>query len=296
MDYAIAEEFRIRVGVTKPPFGRQELNSRRRLQFVDRSLANEAFTFNRALGVVFSGTLVERLHYAIGVTNGLDNQDDSPSLEQLDTHFAYAGRLVATILGQRIREESDLAYAQTPQLEFGMSLAAHDDNGDRRNDAWFAVPNGLRRGRGIGGYGAADLTGAELRQFGADAAFRYRGFSLTAEYWLRCVDGEDPRGEWERFTGRDDRLHQQGGYVQAGYFLVPRRIEIAGRVGGVWDAGGDNSWACAAALNYFPFGSRDVVLQTDFTRIEESPVGSTSTGWGQNDEVNMVRVQLQVRF
>ncbi len=296
LTYEFDKAFQVSAGLLKLPFGRQEPWGKAVLQFVDRSLANETFKLTRAAGAMLHGTVAERLTYAVAVVNGLNNQDDRVTQEELDTNFAYVARLEAHILGKPIRTESDLAYSKDPQMEVGLSFAQNDDNGDRRTSGFYPIPDRVRRGRGIGPNGPVDLTGTDLTQFGADAAFRCRGFSATAEYWLRAIDGESELSAWERLTGRDDWTHAQGGYFQAGYFIIPRRVELAARLGGVWDNSGGNSWEYAFVVNYFPWGSYNTVLQVDFTRVDEATTNASEANWSQNDEVNMVRAQLQVRF
>ncbi len=294
-NYEFAKEFQITAGISKVPFTRQELNSRYMLQFVDRSLANEAFTFRRSLGVFVHGTFAGRVSYAVAVMNGLDNREDIPCLE-LDSHFAYAARTVAHLLGKPIKGESDLAYSKEPQLEVGLSFACNDDNGDRRPSGFYGVPDRIRWGRGIGGYGTVDLTGTELLQFGGDVAFRYRGFSVTGEWWIRCVDGDSEFSAWELRTARGGSVRQQGGYVQAGYFIVPKKVEVAGRISGVLGDDGERSWEYAFGVNYFPLSTYNVLLQADLTRIDGAPTGSANGNWSQNDEVDMIRVQMQLMF
>lgn len=296
IDYKVAEELQFVAGLIRPPFGRQQLVSRPFFQFPDRSIANEVFTRNRTILAGVHGMLAKKLSYSMAVANGFSNPHDGCRLDQLDTNFAYVGRLVAHILGKPIRTESDLAYSKDPQLEFGASFAYNDDNGDRRPSAAYAVPDRIRRGRGVGGYGLADLSGTAYYQFGADAAFRYRGLSVTSEYFLQTIDSETPFSAWALATGRDDAMHQQGGYVQAGYFLVPRLFEVAGRLGGVWDFGNEGSWEYAVGVNYFPWKTYSVVLMLDYTHIDEAPSTSTHANWGQNDEIDMVRMQLMIKF
>ncbi len=296
IDYKVADELQFVAGLIRPPFGRQQLANRPHLQFVDRSIANEVFTRNRTILAGVHGRLAKRLSYAMAVANGFSNPHDGCTLEQLDTNFAYVGRLVAHILGKPIRTESDLAYSKDPQFEVGASFAYNDDNGDRRPTAAYNIPDRIRRGRGIGGYGMADLSGTAYYQFGADAAFRYRGLSVTTEYFLQTIDSESAFSDWALATGRDDAVHQQGGYVQAGYFLVPKVFEVAARMAGVWDFGNDGSWEYAFGVNYFPWKTYSVVLSLDYTHIDEAPSASTHANWGQNDEIDMVRMQLQVKF
>ncbi|MBN1342096.1 MAG: hypothetical protein JXQ73_05425 [Phycisphaerae bacterium] len=292
--YAMAKEAQLTVGLAKVPFGRQRSYTKSTLHFIDRSIGDETFNLNRSIGAYLRGMLVDRLSYAIGISNGLANRDDT--LEELDTNFAYSARLVAHILGDPIKTEGDLAYSKDPRFEIGLSAAYNDDNGDRGRSTPYSVPDRIRSGRGIGGYGTADLTGTDLLQFGADTAFQYRGLSLSAEYWLRSVDGDSEFSQWERLTGRDDARHYQAGYLQAGYFVIPKRLEAVARLGGLWDADGDDTWEVTCGLNYFPWGTYNLVLQVDVTRIGEAPYTSSSGNWAQNDEVTMVRLQIQAQF
>ncbi len=296
INYEVAPEFQVMAGLMDIPQGRQFLTWDSNLQFVDRSMVEETFALAQSIGVMAHGTLAKRLSYMVGAFNGLANTD-SPSQEELDTNFAYAARLVGHILGEGIGEETDLAYSKDPLLDVAASFYYNDDNGDESGPGLlYSIPDGIRRGRGIGGNATADATGTDYFGFGADVAFRYRGFSATAEWFMRCVESDSEFSEWQRLTGRRDASHVQGGYVQAGYFIISKKLELAARLGGVWDNEDDNTWEYTFGVNYYPFGSHNLKIQGDFTRISEASSGSNWINVNQNDEVNMFRVQLQAAF
>lgn len=297
VNYEVVPEFQIAAGLMDVPQGRQFLNWDSMLQFVDRSMVEEAFFLGQSIGVMAHGTVLKRLTYMVGVFNGINNPLDSPSREQLDTNFAYAARLVGHILGDGIDDETDLEFSKDPKLDVGMSFYYNDDNGDAGGPGLiYAIPDRIRSGRGIGGVATADATGTDYFGFGADVAFRYRGFSATAEYYLRTVDGDSRFSQWELLTRRDDATHVQGGYVQVGYFIVPKKVEVAARLAGIWDNGGDNTWEYTFGVNYYPFSSHNFKIQADFTRIEEAVGDFDWINVNQNDEINMFRVQLQAAF
>lgn len=297
VNYEVMPEFQIAAGLMDVPQGRQFLTWDSNLQFCDRSMVEEAFALGQSIGVMFHGTLAKRLSYQVGVFNGFANGADSPSQEQLDTNFAYAARLVGHILGEGISDETDLGYSKDPQLDVATSFYYNDDNGDNAGPGLvYSVPDLIRIGRGIGGFATADATGTDYFGFGADVAFRYRGFSATAEYYMRSVDGDSEFSAWERRTRRDDATHIQGGYCQVGYFIVPKKVELAARLGGIWDNSEDNTWEYTFGVNYYPFSSHNFKIQADFTRIDEAAVTSTWVNTAQNDEINMFRVQLQAAF
>ncbi len=302
VNYEVVEEFQVQAGLMDVPQGRQFLTWDSNLQLVDRSLAEEAFGLGQSIGVMAHGTLAKRLTYMAGVFNGIYNPTGSPSLNNLDTNFAYAARVVGHLLGTGISDETDLAFSKDPLLDIGAHAYYNDDNGDGVNSGpggnglWYNIPDKIRNGRGIGGSAYAAPTGTDYYGFGTDAAFRYRGFSLNAEWFIRMVDGENEWSPWELLTGRTGSSHAQGGYLQAGYFIIPKKVEVAARLGGIWDNGDDNTWEYTFGVNYYPFGTHNFKIQADFTRIDESPVTSNWINVNQNDEINMFRVQMQAAF
>jgi hypothetical protein len=298
VNYEVVPEFQIRAGLMDLPQGRQLMAWDGKFLLIDRSMVEEAFSIGEGIGVMAHGTLAKRLTYMMGVYNGLRNPLDSPSLEQLDTNFAYAARLVGHILGQGIGyDETDLEFSKDPKLDVAASFYYNDDNGDRNGPGLlYSIPDRIRSGRGIGGNAISDATGTDYFGFGTDVAFRYRGFSATAEWFLRTVDGDSEFSDWELLTGRHDATHVQGGYIQAGYFIVPKKVEVAARLGGIWDNSDDNVWEYTFGVNYYPFSSHNFKIQADFTRISEASVTSDWINTIQNDEINMFRLQLQAAF
>jgi len=99
-------------------------------------------------------------------------------------------------------------------------------------------------------------------------------------------------------TADDNTSHQQGAQVQLGYFLIPKKLELAARVGAVWDIGpgSEGVWEYAGGLNYYLQG-HNCKLQLDVTKINELPIRGSSANFADvNDDVTMFRAQLQVAF
>jgi len=295
VNYRFCEAFQVRMGVYKLPFGRQETESDGRLQFVDRALPNEVFNLDRGLGVWLHGNILNKaLTWNVSISNGFANANDD--LRDVDTNFAYVARLVWHALKGYGKGEADLAYYEEPALDLGLSFAYNDDNGDEHGPSLFyAVPDMIRAGRG--GIGLADASGTDYYMFGADASFKWRGLSAHAEYWVRTIDSDDWRSDWQRLSGHENATHQQGGYLQLGY-MIPgfnNKLEVVGRLGGVWDNDGDNCWEYGGGVNYYIKG-HSLKLQADVTRVSEVPINAASPNYELNDEITMVRVQLQAAF
>ncbi len=311
VDFEYTKEQYITAGLFRIPFGGQAMTAGAVLQMMDRSLAQYAFGPDRSIGLMAHGNLLDRkLTYFAAITNGILNADDSPSREDLDTNFAYIARLAYYALGKgnSLQEtrvgyiESDLEYHKDPELRIAGSFLLNDNNGDRGVggpglNLFAAVPDRIRRGRGIGGSESISDIGTQYFTFAFDTGFKYRGFSVNGEYYVRSVDGEDEYSPWELYTGRSDSIHQQGGHLQVGYFIVPKKLEVAGRIGGIWDNDGDDVWEWGIGCNYFPFSSYNLRLGADFIRISEAVGGIASCpNYSRNDEISMVRLVLQAGF
>lgn len=300
----------IKAGVFQPPFGGQSMTAGGILQLVDRSMDQYAFGFDRTMGILAHGNLFNnKMTYFAGIVNGILNPNDSPSQNQLDTNFGYYARVAYYLLGQgnslvesRVGYiESDLAYHKDPEWRMGLSFLFNDNNGDSGTGGpaplYAAVPDRIRSGRGIGGTEKISDLGTQYFTFAYDTAFKYRGLSIMAEYYLRTIDPESEYSQWELRTASNDSTHQQGGHIQVGYFIVPKKFEVAGRIAGIWDNDGDNSWEYGVGVNYFPWGTYSCRLAADIIRIDEVLGGiSSSPNYSLNDELTIFRLILQVGF
>ncbi len=304
VNYQFRDEMGLRIGVFKLPFGRQETTSSAGLQFVDRSLANELFNAGRSMTAMLHGSVLDkRLDYGVALSNGIDTNfaagDEVDVFRSLDTNPAVTARAVYHVLYDKLGADfkgiPDLEYHKKPALDVGTSFAYSANKGDNRNFLLpYAIPDLLRGGPG--GYGLANTLDTQIAQWGADMAFKYLGFSLTAEYFLRMIDVKNNTAPLALLSRRDATRHQQGGYVQAGYFIVPEKLEAVARVGGVWDIEGDNVWEFAGGMNYYIRG-HNLKIQADVTSISELPVRSGAANfYNINDDIVMFRMQLQAAF
>jgi hypothetical protein len=137
--------------------------------------------------------------------------------------------------------------------------------------------------------------GATVKKFDVfllslDAAFKYRGWSMNAEYFLRWV--EDIQAD--SMIPRHD-LFQYGFYVEGGYFVLPKKLEINAQVARVdGEFGATNS--VAAGFSWYPRETRNLKFTLDATKIDGSPVNSTGSDILVGDDGVLVRVQMQALF
>lgn len=107
-------------------------------------------------------------------------------------------------------------------------------------------------------------------------AYKHRGLSVQGEYYTRH-DDKNPDAD--------------GYYLQAGMFLVPEHIEIAGRIGGInSDLPNNDQSELTVGGNIFFDGHRHK-LQIDLSAFEIE-----ATGPVREDDDEQIRVQYQVAF
>ena len=216
----------LRVGQYRTLFGRQEYVSSALLQFVDRGFVAEAFVPNgidrRDQGVtIHSDDKKYPINYAFGVFNGVGINLTRLGLNTPSNanELMYVGRITADILGKPGYPEADLADSQTPQLAVGVSYGYNaglqtNTTGVGSNTQISASIASLGNGRLLN-QGVVNLGTA-----GVDVIFKYKGLSLQSEGFVRNVDTRDHSKQIGNATGF---------YVQGGYFVVPKTVEVVGR-------------------------------------------------------------------
>lgn len=249
--------FMVQAGQFKVPFGRQELTSSERQQFVDRSILSGEFTRSRDVGVQLWGrVLADKLEYRAGVFNG--NGRNRPIND--NDKLQYDARLTFEPWGRVGYSESDFESKDKPLLAVAVEF---EDNDNAR--ATSAPPGGL-------------LTNFHDTTFGADLVFKYKGFSAYGELFLR-----------ERDPEQGESFNSNGYVIQSGYFLKRDVIELAFRYAS-WDpsdaTGGDDQTEVGGAANYY-FLKHRLKLQADYRSIQDDI---------QDQSTDELRFQLQFVF
>ena len=120
----------------------------------------------------------------------------------------------------------------------------------------------------------------DIQSWGVDAQFKWCGFSLQGE------------GYWGQAKGQTSgqRVYAYGWYAQAGYFILPQRLDLAGRYAFVdynrSVARGGVSVISAQTSYYFRRNSLKVVL--DYSRTHRK----RPSGQPANDNAFIVQAQL----
>lgn len=290
---AYQKEIAPRVGQWKVPFNREELNSSSALQMVERSIVNEQFGLDRDRGLALLGGIGKNnnFSYSAGVFNG-----DGLNGTSVDSNLLYAGRIQLGLGGDDFKFNPNGTFATARAYEI--------------------VPNFAKKPTFTAGFGASALPGlncdrkqpnggacdriAELgfpqsnfTQLTADLSFKMPYFNVEAEYDARWLSPD---------TGDQDTAFDQGFRLQAGVFLLPKTVELAGRYALIdFDTSPgvvppDTSvpgkqWELTPGLNYYMSHDHRWKLQLDYTfQRNEATLGAPDV------DANIVEAQIQANF
>ena len=138
--------------------------------------------------------------------------------------------------------------------------------------------------------------GVDFTQFDVDAAFRWRGFSAAAEYVYAAVESDRVQSA-APFGASPGDFNVKGWYAQAGYFLIPKKLEAAFR----WseldpndDVDHNDQREIRGAINYY-FSGHNLKIQGDVGEVRTEGVRETSGNVSPRNNMEY-RVQLQYIF
>lgn len=276
LNYRLADEAQLLFGQEKVQFARQEITSSGSQQFVDRSNATDTFKMGRDTGLMVHGKVAKGIfNYNLGVYGGVGQ-----NTQRKFTNNAFAARVAVNPFGDMAYSEGDLDDSQKPLLSIGAgyfmdTLAKTNATTLEGNNLNFAGANGWL-GKGLGKFGTEKI---DTNSVGIDAAFKWMGFSAQGEYFLGHANGQDT----------DKTLRAHGFYAQAGYFIIPKHLEVAARYSFVdpdRDKTDNIQTETAGAVSYY-FNKHNLKLQADVTNIHKQPA--------RTDDMQY-RLQAQIIF
>jgi phosphate-selective porin O/P len=236
-----------------------------------------------------------------------------PNTRNLNANFRdeidklmYAGRLQWNILGRPGYGEGDLAYSESPQMAVGGGLAYNPGINTSTDNAFVGIDlANLNFRRQLATFGNGRQLGwgvVNYTTYAFDGVYKYRGFSLQGEWYFKNIERTFKGAPCLQTTGTGGPCtafapsllgNATGWYVESGYYLIPRKLEVAARYS-YWDpdtnASGDLIKQVDASLNWFPFGTYDYQLMLTYTNMAMGTGGYAigrsnplpSTGGSQN--------------
>ncbi len=265
------EELNAKMGYFKVPFNQQRMTTSAKLLLQDRAIASEAFDQDRDYGVDIYGKPFDgHMEYHAAVFNGAgedpaEREDLVKALskgradDNLDNELMYVLNLRYNPFGKYDTvDETDLKYTE----KFKMSIAGSVVFNPKLKDEKLENTDSIA--------GVAELS------------MKYRGFSWHNEYFVMT---EDPESD-------GDTVDSDGFFTQAGYFVIPKKLEIAARYSMLDpnnDIKNDIGKEYTAGINYY-FRAHRSKIQADYGHYV------TEKGEEQDQKDNQVRVQYQIVF
>lgn len=185
----------VRMGQFKTFVSRQFNTEDYKLQFPDRTLATQFFNAGRQAGVAGMGNFSDgAFQVNAGLFNG-NSEGEGQNKPGVDTDVAGVIGVRYNMGGIDAASESDVGHSE--DLGFTAGAAYYYDGGT---------------GNGVGE--------RDFNILSIDAMLKVSGFSFAAEYYYANVNPD---------TG--DKVEPMGFYAQTGYFLMPKKFEVAVRYG-----------------------------------------------------------------
>lgn len=289
MKYRVADELQVMLGQEKIQYSRQWITSNTAQQFVDGSFVRNAFMPGYDTGINLHGDLWSGLiKYDAGIFGGAGQNTKNKTDDN-----AYNFRVVVNPLGEMKYGEGDLENSAKPLVSLGSSYylntvkktvsgtGAATTSAISNNNSNFVTDTNGWLGAAVKGkyFGTTVAEDISVDSWEADFACKWRGASMQGEYFWGKAVGET--------SGKE--LIARGGYVQAGYFVIPQRLELALRY--AWmdpnrQVSSDSISEIQGGVNYFLYGNT-LKIQGD--------VGNRHTYKNQVDDL-VARAQVQLLF
>lgn len=206
VEWKLDDRLRIRAGQFRTPYSRAFITALSNQQLSQRGFVVDQFRLGRDTGAMASGELASGFfHYDLGIFNGAGINDLSGDRD--------APGIVART---ELRFGDPVPYDQAP------SLALDDPHGVTIDFGGAFARKGIES-RSPGN--PPSTTTETLWNAMAGVAWMHGPLSVHAEgFWRRATDSPRPTDVF-------------GAYAQLGLFVVPRQIEVGGRVGWVSSGG-----------------------------------------------------------
>ncbi|TWU56341.1 porin family protein [Rubripirellula reticaptiva] len=288
--------FGIRAGLYKMPSSLARQLSGKELQFADRSMSSIYFDVNRSLAFGLYGTvqaLSKPVRWELAVFNGLvSGGAETGSSGALDNNNAFSGRVESYPTGEwGPGQLADLSHHGNLATRVGAGFATTTI--DRSGSTEFSSLRTVDAGLQLVSLLPASVNSYDVAQYSVDGSMKYRGLSLTMEYYFRNISGF--RG------GEVADLFDHGFWLQSGIFLVPRKLEllsrwsrITGNSGTLGSVNQSSDEISGGGVWYFR--DQHAKITMDATYLNGAAINSSVLDISRGDIGWLLRTQLQFSF
>ncbi len=252
-DINIVPFAKIRLGQGRVPSNRQWLTPDSMLQMVDFSVASSEFNLDRHLGIlVHDEYFSKKLEYNLGIYTGYYDLFDGDYRD--NNEWLGILRVSYNPFGPFGYSESDVEFSESPLLHVSGSASFNSKEDVSLN---------LRK------RGKVTPDNVESTLLVQEAGFKYRGFSILEEFYLR------------RRSFLDERITDLGWFVQTGYFIKPKNLELTLRYSQIFfdnDRTDESTDEGTLGVNYF-FSGHNYKIQFNAVRLHRDTVNDESTDY-----------------
>ena len=297
INYHFNDAFDLRVGNWLVPGTREWVESFRYTMGADRLMATTFFRPNISPGIWAQGEPIKNLYYVAMLANSLNRF--TQGIERVGAAATFGGTVWWEPHGEFGPGPSDIENHQSPTPRIGTNLAvSHEANQaapvfglGNPEDTILRLSNGTPLFRpGALGPGV-DLVSTAVQLWTIDAALKYRGFGISGEYFFRWLDGFKELGPRSPYR----TIFDQGGLLQAGYFVAPSKLELFARTSFVAGPfGGGNEYG--GGVNWYVRNSRDWRMTFEVLRIDHSPAQNILTGYRAGESGTLFQLQWFTDF
>jgi len=299
--YRFKKWLQVKAGSYLVPFTHVEYISSG-LEMVDFNSVEWPFDPVRAMGAsVFGDIIPNKFNYDFMINNGANtNADGGPTSGALDNRLGFAARWE---IGTRISDfgmEPDLRWSKHLQWMLGVGL-----DFDSQTHAAGAFPAGQTTdvipglvNPQTGNYMANYVPTGNIYRATVDWQMHYRGFAFSPVLFYQDTNdsgGSPSSGNLTTNYGNSS-AQQFAYYLQAGYFIVPHKWELAASYGQMYQFGQNTTMsAYEAGVNYYIIGD-NVKLQLDEIYTPRAAFTSQFAETYVNNANYVTELQLQVKF
>lgn len=292
--YRFGREVSLFIGQEKVPGSREWLASSLQTLGPDRSLATTFFRPSLSQGIWATGEPIDGFYYHTMIANGFNTLGTSP--QQLNSRMTFANSIWYEPLGAFGAAYSDFEYHDDPVMRVGGSFTYSPNDGQQGSpelpeNASIRLSDGTLLTE-VGALSPGVSLSAYSVVLGAvDLSFKYRGFSVSGEVYLRDLFNLQGNGPLPRLS-----VFEFGGFAQVGYYVIPQQFELYSRTSVVSGPFGTGS-EYAGGLNWFFLRGKQNLRQTfDVAWINHSPADQNRTDYRAGDTGLLIRSQFQIFF
>lgn len=248
----------IRMGQFKTGISHQFNVADGALQFADRSMVSNFFDLGRQAGVSGGMWMGDKAWASLGLFNG-ETDGEGQNMPGVDTHHTATANARIYLMGMvDDSTEGDVAYSEEAGLALGVGYAYSSKDNDL----------------------GAGLEENDFHTANVDVVYKHKGMSIQGEFFYRGEDSENAV----------DSSSLYGLYVQGGYFIQPKKLEVAVRYALLDSdetvAAQDSANELSVSINHY-WWEHHLKAQLGYVLQNDDPVGG-------GDDINTSRWLFQL--